>query len=356
MTDGRYHHDELINFASLVYQRYGVPKGDADILANSLVQADLWGHQSHGLLRLSWYAERLKAGTMTPETKISHVSDFGAIGVIDANDGIGQVVTTIAMNDAIARAKRYGIGAVAVRNSNHFGTCMYYTRKAAEQNCIGFLTTNGGPAMAPWGGIKKTIGTNPWSYASPAGKYAPMILDIANTAVARGKIYLAKNRREQIPLGWALNSKGEPTTDPQEAIDGIILPMAGHKGYAISAIMDVLSGVLSGSCWGEKVNGPYKYDRKSGAGHFMLALNIESFRTITDFNQEIEQMIESIKATPKAPGIEQIYYPGELEALNDRHNRAQGINYSEKTVNDLEKTAKELNLESDLPLRKRPNG
>ena len=350
MTAYRYHHDGLINFASLVYQKYGVPKGDADILADSLVQADLWGHQSHGLLRLPWYVERLKAGTMQPVTEISYVADFGAIGVIDASDGIGQVVTTIAMNDAIKRAKTYGIGAVAVRNSNHFGTCMYYTHKAVEQSCIGFLTTNGGPAIAPWGGIKKMIGTNPWSYASPAGRYAPMILDIANTAVARGKIYLAKNRQEQIPLGWALNSNGQPTTDPQEAIDGIILPMAGHKGYAIAALMDILSGVLSGSCWGENVNGPYEYDKKSGAGHFMLAINIEAFRKMADFNQEIEQMIESIKATPKTPGTEQIYYPGELEAINDQHNRANGISYSEQTVNDLKETAKDLNLASAFPL------
>lgn len=350
MTGYRYHRDELINFASLVYQEYGVPKTDADILADSLVQADLWGHQSHGLLRLPWYAERLKKRVMTPETKLSYVSDSGALGVIDANDGIGQVAATIAMNDAIERAKKFGIGAIAVRNSNHFGTCMYYTQKAAEQNCIGFLTTNGSPAIAPWGGMKKIIGTNPWSYASPAGRYAPMILDIANTAVARGKIYLAKNRNEQIPPGWALNSKGEPTTDPQEAIDGIILPMAGHKGYAISAMMDVLSGVISGSCWGEKVHGPYNYERKSGAGHFMLAIKIETFRNIKDFNQEIEQMIESIKATPKTPGTEQIYYPGELESINDRNNRRNGIRYPIGTVNELKRIAGELNLNFDLPL------
>jgi LDH2 family malate/lactate/ureidoglycolate dehydrogenase len=177
---------------------------------------------------------------------------------------------------------------------------------------------------------KKTIDTNPWSYASPAGKYAPMILDIANTAVARGKIYLARNRHENIPIGWALNSKGEPTIDPQEAIDGIILSLAGHKGYAISAMMDVLSGVLSGSCWGEKVNGPYKYVQTSGAGHFMMAINIEAFRDLDDFNRQTELMIESIKTTPKAPNTPHIYYPGELEAINDKHNRVNGIDYPEE--------------------------
>lgn len=350
MTNYRCHHDALKNFASLVYQQYGVPGIDADILADTLIQADLWGHQSHGMLRLSWYAERLKKGTMKSETKISYVSDFGAIGVLDANEGIGQVIAMAAMKEAIKRAEKFGIGAVAVRNSNHFGTCMYFTRQAVEHHCIGFLTTNGGPAIAPWGGMKKTIGTNPWSYASPAGKYAPLILDIANTAVARGKIYLAKNRHEQIPLGWALNSKGEPTTDPQEAIDGIILPMAGHKGYAISTMMDVLSGVLSGSCWGERVHSPYRYDKKSGAGHFMMAIKIETFRKIEEFNEEIEQMIESIRATPKIPGTEQIFYPGELESINERNNRREGIYYPLETINDLRKIAKELNLISELPL------
>jgi LDH2 family malate/lactate/ureidoglycolate dehydrogenase len=286
---------------------------------------------------------------MTPETQLTRVSDFGATGLIDANDGIGQIATMAAMQDAIERAEKFGIGAVAVRNSNHFGTCMYYTLKAVEKNCIGFLTTNGGPAIAPWGGISKTIGTNPWSYAAPAGKYAPMILDIANTAVARGKIYLAWNRQEKIPLGWAMNSRGEPTTDPQQAIDGLILPMAGHKGYGIAVMMDMLSGVLSGGCWGEKVSGPYKYDKKSGAGHFMWAINIEAFRSAGDFNRDMERMIESIKATAKAPGTERIYYPGELESINDRLNRANGIEYPEKTVNDLKKIAQELNLTSDFP-------
>jgi LDH2 family malate/lactate/ureidoglycolate dehydrogenase len=349
MTGHRCHHEEIIEFASLVYREYGVPEKDADIMADSLVQADLWGHQSHGVLRLSWYAERLRLGTIKPQTTITPVSDFGAITVFDANDGVGQVVAMTAMEEAVKRAKTFGIGAVSVRNSNHFGTCMFYTRKIAGQNCIGFLSSNGGPAIAPWGGTQKKVGTNPWSYASPAGRYEPMILDIANTGVARGKIYLAKNRNERIPPGWALNSKGEPTTDPAEAIEGIILPMAGHKGYAISTMMDVLSGVLSGSCWGEKVHSPYKYDKKSGAGHFMMALNIESFRDVEEYNSDIEQMIDSLKSTPKAPGTEEIYYPGELEAINDRNNRKNGLCYPEDTVTDLKKIAVQLNLESALP-------
>jgi hypothetical protein len=136
------------------------------------------------------------------------------------------------MGEAIARARAHGIGAVTVRNSNHFGTAMYYTRVAAHAGCIGFLSTNASPSMAPWGGRAKVVGNNPWSIAAPAGRHGVMVLDIANTGVARGKVYLARQRGERIPEGWAMDAQGKPTTDPAAAIEGIILPMAGHKGYA----------------------------------------------------------------------------------------------------------------------------
>src|SRR6185436_4949189 len=161
--------------------------------------------------------------------KPEFVIDSGAIAMIDGHDGVGQVISVLAAKEAIKRAKAHGIGAVGVRMSNHFGTCMYYTLMAAREGCMMFLTTNGGPAMPPWGGMKKIIGTNPWSVATPAGRHPPFVVDMAMTGVARGKIYLARNKRLPIPLGWALTAEGAPTTDPQEAIDGIILPMAEHK-------------------------------------------------------------------------------------------------------------------------------
>jgi len=144
------------------------------------------------------------------------------------------------------RAKEHGIAAVGIRNSNRFGTALNFTLMAAREGCVAFLSTNASPAMAPWGGRKKTIGANPWSWACPAGSHPPMVLDIANTGVARGKIYLAKQKGQSIPEGWAINAAGAPTTDPAEAIEGIILPMAQHKGYAIALMMDMLSGVLTG--------------------------------------------------------------------------------------------------------------
>src|SRR5512140_2507124 len=215
-------------------------EADAHLLADTLVQADLWGHQSHGVLRLDWYRKRIVAGTLKADARPEFATDAGAVAVIDGRDGAGQALAKRAMEEAIARAKRHGVGVVGVRDSNHFGTAMYFTRMAAAAGCVGFLSTNASPAMAPWGGRAKAIGNNPWSIAAPAGRHAPMVLDIANTAVARGKVYLARQRGERIPDGWALDAEGRPTADPRAAIEGIILPMAGHKGSGIAVMMDVL--------------------------------------------------------------------------------------------------------------------
>lgn len=339
----------LLEFAAAVYAGAGMPEADARLVADTLVQADLWGHQSHGVLRLGWYLDRVRNGVMRPVTRPEFVVDAGAIAVIDGHDGVGHVLTVLAAREAIRRAKAHGIGAVGVRMSNHFGTCMYYTLMGAREGCVMLLTSNGGPAMAPWGGRKKIIGTNPWSVAAPAGHRAPFVVDMANTGVARGKIYLARNKRIPIPLGWAIDSAGEPTTDPQEAIDGIILPMAEHKGYAIAAMVDLLSGVLTGSGFLSAVHSPYKTAEKSNCGHLVIALNIEAFQPLAQFNARMEQFIEEIKAVPLAKGHEEVFYPGEIEANNDARNRKEGIQFPDDTLADLRRIAKETGLESKLP-------
>jgi len=341
--------DRLLDFATAVYVAAGMPEKDARLSADTLVQADLWGHQSHGVMRLSWYVARLGAGVCSPIAKPEVISDAGAVGLIDGHDSMGQVLAAHAVTDAVRRAKAHGIGAVGVRNSNHFGTAMYFTLMAAREGCVGFLSTNASPAMAPWGGRKKTVGTNPWSWASPAGKYAPMVLDIANTGVARGKIYLARQKGIPIPEGWAITADGRPTTDPAQAVNGIILPMAQHKGYAIAVIMDMLSGALTGSAFGTGVFGPYQKEHKSGAGHFMIAVNIEAFQPLSHFNTRMEEMVAELKSVPLAEGFNEVVYPGELEARNDVENRRNGLKLPEDTLADLRKLATEMKLEAKLP-------
>lgn len=336
--------ESLRTFTVAVLLQAGLPGPDARQAADSLVQADLWGHQSHGVLRLPWYVARLENGVMRAETRPELVVDAGAVAVLDGHDGVGQVLGARAAREAIDRAKAHGIGAVAVRRSNHFGTAMYFTRMAALEGCVGFLCTNASPAMAPWGGSEKRVGSNPWSIAAPAGTLAPMMLDIANTGVARGKIYLARNKGLPIPLGWALNAAGEPTTDPVEAIGGLILPMGGHKGYAISVVMDMLSGVLSGGSFGCAVNGPYVPDRPSGAGHFMIAIDIARFQPLEAFGARMERLIAELKSVPLAQGVDEVFYPGEIEARSAERNLRSGIALPEETVVGLKALAERLGL------------
>ena len=346
---GRIDAEALRDFATAVYQGAGMPGDDAHLVADTLVQADLWGHQSHGVLRLGWYLDRIRNGVMSPVTKPEFVVDSGAIALIEGNDGVGHVLTQLATREAVKRARQHGVAVVGVRGSNHFGTCMYYTRLGALDGCVMWLTSNGGPAMAPWGGRRKIIGTNPWSVAAPAGRHPPFLMDMANTGVARGKIYLARNRREKIPEGWAIDKDGAPTTDPQAAIDGIILPMAGHKGYAIAMMVDILSGVLTGGGFLSQVHSPYQTADRSHCGHFMIALNIEALQPLAEFNRRMEQYIAEIKSVPLAQGFDEIFYPGEMEARNDSVNRGEGLLLPEDTRAGLAAIAAETGLKSLLP-------
>jgi LDH2 family malate/lactate/ureidoglycolate dehydrogenase len=345
--DRRFAADTLVDYGVRILRAHGVPVSDARLVAESLVTADIWGHPSHGMLRLPWYVARLQSGAMRPVTETKTVTSFAAVSVIDGHDGIGQVVTHRAVTAAGEAARTYGVGVVAVRNSNHFGTAAYWTRRLAESGCVGILTTNGSPAMAPWGGTEKMVGANPWSIAVPGGRHGTVVLDIANIGVARGKVYAARQRGEQLPEGWAIDATGLPTTDPQAAIDGLLLPMAGHKGYAISFMMDVLSGVLTGSSFGNDVVGPYVADQRSGCGHLVIGIDIAAIMPPEQFTERINQLITTLKCSRTAPGQE-ILVPGELE--NRAVEAAAGtVMLPAKTIVELNALAAACEL-SGLPL------
>lgn len=331
--------EAVTDCGSGILESLGVPAADARLVAESLVTSDMWGHPSHGMLRLPWYVARIRSGAMSAVTRPRVLSTFGAVTVLDAADGIGQVITNHAAELAATASRAHGVGVVAVRNSNHFGTAAYWTRLLAEQGCVGILTTNGSPAMAPWGGTVKMIGANPWSIAVPSGRHGTVVLDIANTGVARGKIYAAKERGTQLPVGWAIDAAGIPTTDPQAALDGVILPMAGHKGYAISFMMDVLSGVLTGSRSATDVVGPYVSDQRSGCGHLVLAIDIEAVTPRAEFDDRMDRLIDTVKACQTAPGQE-ILFPGEME--NRAVDRSAGkVTLPEATVVEINALAEQ---------------
>ncbi|MFJ9736533.1 Ldh family oxidoreductase [Streptomyces sp. NPDC101166] len=330
---------DLLGFAAATTEAHGVPPADARLLADTLVTAELWGHPSHGMLRLPWYLARLASGATTAVAAPELVTDSGAVLVVDGCDGLGQVLTDRAVTWGVERARRHGISAVGVRNSGHFGTAAYFTRKAAERGCVALLATNASPAMAPWGGREKRIGTNPWSIAAPGGRYGAVVMDIANTAVARGKIYHAKERGEPIPGGWAADADGVPTTDPRRAIEGLILPMAGHKGYAISFMLDVLAGVLTGSAFGSAVVGPYQPAGRSGVGHLLICVDIAAMADPAEFEQRMETLVEETKSTPAAPGTAEVFVPGEPEVRTAERLRSEGITLADDTWSSLGRIA-----------------
>ena len=338
----------LTDFATAVLESEGVPADDARLLAGCLVEAELWGHPSHGLLRLSWYVARIRTGVVDPAANAETVVDRGAVAVLDGHEGLGHVLTAHAAIEAVRRAKEQGVGVVAVRNSNHFGMAAHFTRMIAEQGCVGIITTNGSPAMAPWGGRAKAVGANPWSIATPAGKHGVTVMDVANVNAARGKIYAARERGGSIPEGWALDAAGRPTTDPAAAIDGVILPMAGHKGYAISFMMDVLSGVLTGSSFATGVSGPQQAERRSGSGHLVLAIDIAAVADPGSFGERMEALIAEMKAVPLAEGFEEIFFPGELEDRSRARTEREGIELPDKTVEALEQLAAETGVPLEI--------
>ncbi len=333
--------DQLRTFGEAVLLAHGVPQQDAHLLSDSLVAAELWGHSSHGMLRLPWYVERVRSGVMKAVTQSETIIDNGALAVIDGHDGIGQVLTAQAIRMGIERARHHGVSAIGVRNSNHFGTAAYFTRMSAEAGCVAFLATNASPAMAAWGGREKLIGTNPWSIAAPAGQRGVAVMDIANTAVARGKIYLAAERNEPIPATWAADEQGRPTTNASEAVHGLILPMAGHKGYVISFMMDVLAGVLTGSQFGSGVVGPYDPTKPSGCGHMLITIDINAVMPRAEFENRMEALIQEVKDSPAAEGIENIFFPGELEDIHTQNHLKTGIQVADKTWDSLNKLATE---------------
>ena len=339
--------DKLRAFITEIYLKMGVPAAPAAHLADTLVMADLWGHSSHGVMRTFWYGARFASGATQIAAEPHLVTDTGPLLALDGGDGIGQWITQTAVDLAKDRAATFGIAAVSVRNSGHFGTSMYFTRQLAEAGMIGFLATNASPAVPPHGAVEKLIGNNPQSWAAPTGLETPFILDFAHSAVARGKIYLAREKGESIPADWALDADGNPTTDASEAIAGTLLPMAGHKGAGLAAMMDVLGGVLSASAHGPDVAGPYIADRRSGSGHLLMAINIASLRQLDEFTDEMQQMITRWKSSRRQPGVEDILYPGEPEFRHEQAARATGLGLPEEMMIRLIEEARSLGVTSD---------
>lgn len=335
---------DLRAFSNNCLKSMGVPPDDAEVVTDCLLFADLRGHASHGMVRLPVYGKRILAKVVNAQARPHTERSFGAVSVVDGDNGLGPVVGAHAMDCAIERAGSHGIGMVVARRSNHFGSAAFYTERAARARCIGLAASNAPPNMAPWGGRERFLGTNPLSIAVPAGKRAPIVLDMATSVVARGQIILAAQRGDSIPPGWALDPDGNPTTDAALALLGSVLPFGGPKGSAISLLIDVFSGVLSGAAYGRHLNTLEDQNSVQNLGHWFVAIRIDSFMAEDEFGRRVDDLLGQLKKTPRAPGVQEILAPGELELTKLESTLDAGIPVSEDVAAGLSELAETLGV------------
>lgn len=343
--------EPLREFTYNVFLKAGMPEADARVETDSLIEANLRGVDTHGITRmLCIYVERLRCGAVNARPRPRVVSDNPGSALVDGDNGMGAVVANWAMELCVQKARESGAAWVGVRNSNHFGTCAYWAMKAAQSDMVGFATTNGPSNMAPWGGVTPYMSTNPLSFAVPAGAGGAVVVDMATSVAAKGKVFLAAKKGTKLPEGWAMDKRGRPTTDPQEAIEGLVMPLGGHKGYALSLMIDVLCGILTGADFGPHIGKLYgDFDRPQNLGHLFGAIDVARFVPVDVFKARVEQMRSEITAVEKAEGVTRIFIPGELEQEEAARRLVRGIPIPPAVVKDFAELGQELGVPFPRP-------
>ena len=347
---------ELTRFSTEALVKLGVPEEEAEITARILVACDLRGVESHGVAHLRmFYANRIRRGLINVTPKTQLFSRAPSTAVMDGDNGLGFVVGYYAMNEAISRAKETGAGFVAARNSTHYGAAAYYAMMALEHDMIGFSGTNNVPIVVAPGSSVPAISSNPIAVAVPAGEKPAIVLDMATSTCAGGKIEIAMRTGSDIPEGWVIDVEGQPVTDPTKRFrgGGGMLPLGGspemgvYKGFGLGLVVDLLSGPLSGSV-ASLIKETTPEARGNYSDHFFGALRIDSFTLIEDFKKSVDAFINALEALPRIPGVDRITLPGPYEAEIAEERQANGIPLDPKVVDDLKLLAEELGMEYNL--------
>lgn len=347
----------LREFTENIFKAIGCSEAHAKLAADVLIKSDLRGIDSHGVARLQGYVrlwEKKRINT-NPDIKIVHQTPTTA--TIDGDAGLGLVVAPFAMQVAIDKAAQYGSGWVAVRNSNHFGIAGYHALMAVEKHMIGFAMTNASPLVSPTYSSERLLGTNPMCYAFPAGKYPPVIVDMATSAAANGKLEIAQRMGKQVPEGWIQDKQGNFTTDPHALKSGgALLPLGGdfehgsHKGFGLGATVDILSAVLSGANYGPWVPpfvaflDPPDDPVGLGIGHFVGAMRVDGFRPIEEFKTHMDNWVERFKSAATIDPHQKVIIPGEPELEAEKDRKANGIPLIDAVVNDLNVLAEKFSV------------
>lgn len=348
----------LENFMRDVFIGLGVPKEDATIIAEVLITSDLRGIESHGIQRCKMYYDRIKQGIYEVNTKIDVIKDGPTTALWDGNNGMGHVIAYKAMSKAISKAKKYGLGAVAVKNSSHFGIAGYYSLMAIKEGMIGLATTNARPSIPPTFGVEPMLGTNPLTLGAPSDEDFPFLIDCATSIIQRGKVEVYARVNKSLPQNTVIDDKGEIMTEPNKVLEGMLhkkaalLPLggkgeetAGYKGYGYATLVELLSAALQEGIFLRDTLGIEEEGQKRlKVGHFFLAINIESFAGLNSFKKTAGTIMRTLRISKKDPKAERIYTAGEKEYYKEVERMKTGIPLNKSLQNDIKTMQKELGL------------
>jgi len=353
----RFRREDLQKYAETYMEKLGVPKKHAKIVADVMIEADLRGVDSHGIIRIySYYGNRLEKNYMDPATPFKIVSETDTTALYDGANGLGHVVSHAAMEACLKKAEKSNLAIAVVKNSNHYGIAAYYAMMALEHDMIGISLTNSQPLVAPTYGRTAVLGTNPIAVAAPSYRQYPFVLDMATSVVPIGRIKVFEEKGEKIPIGWGIDDDGNVTDDPkkvQSGGPGALMPlggidvMRGYKGYGLAFLVEILCSALSGATYFTGVGFPHE-PKMCDVSHFFMAINIVAFRPIIDFKKQLDDMIGLLKDSPKAAGKDRIFVAGEKEFENVKYNQEHGVPVLKPVVDQLISNGKRLGIPFEL--------
>lgn len=345
MTD-RVPAEALRAFVTRAFTAVGCPAKDTALIADLMVRADLRGADSHGVFRLPLYVRRLRAGGVNPKPTIRVVEEWPATALIDGDNGMGHLVMHAAAETAIAKARQAGVAWVGARMSNHAGPAALYAMMPLAHDMIGlYLAVGSSNHLPPWGGAELLLGTNPLAVAIPAQEEPPIVLDMAPTVAAFGKVRLKAQRGEEMPAGWMIDRKGRTLTDPKRADEGFLLPIGGYKGYGLSLIIGLLAGTLNRAALGRDVVDFVKESaRATNTGHAIVAIAVEAFAPVEEFKRSVDAVARMLREAERLPGVERIRLPGEQSQATERARGTDGIPMPKPLRDSLDALAAELKI------------
>jgi L-2-hydroxycarboxylate dehydrogenase (NAD+) len=340
----------LSAFIARAFRAAGLPEGDAATLGDLIAEADLRGSDTHGVFRMPAYCRRIKAGGVKARPNIRIVEERAATALVDGDNAMGHLVMKFAAETAIAKAKQSGIGWVGARMSNHAGPAALYAMMPLAHDMIGlYFAVGSNNHLPPWGGLQSLLGTNPIAVAVPAQDEPPVVMDMAPTVTAYGKVRLKASRGEEMPVGWMIDKQGKPLTDPKRADEGHLLPIGDYKGYALSLIIALLAGSLNRAAVGHDIFDFNKeLGRATNTGQSIVALSVEPFAPVAEFKRSVDTMVRTLRESQRLPGVERIWLPGEQSHEKRLDRMKHGIPLPPSLKKSLDELAKELGVDPVL--------